>query len=71
MWAVHLDPQRVFRKKGLWTAVPSSRTQWVGGGCNQSYLGIPISVALAGPRLTPSFQNTVRRQDTQNPPRQP
>lgn len=60
-------PPESVQKKGLWTGVPSSRTQWVGGGCDQSYLGIPISVALAGPRLTPSFQNTVRRQDTQSP----
>lgn len=68
-------PPESVQKKGLWTEVPSSRTQWVGGSCDQSYLGIPISIGLAGPRLTPSFleasQNTVRQQDTQSAPRQP
>lgn len=43
IWAAHLDPQSV-QNKGHWTGVPSSRTQWVGGGCAQYYLGIPFSI---------------------------
>lgn len=50
--AAQLDNQRGFGK-GAWARAPPSRCHRAGGGCDHSCPEIPLSIPLAGPRLTP------------------